>query len=106
RGCTACQLWQSDVTHVLFFGWQKFVHCSIDLFSGFLVITTHTGESAKDVRHHFLRAFATMVGRLQEIHTDNDPAYQSSSVATFLQAWSVCHSFGIAHNSGGCGTDE
>ncbi|NWV63786.1 POK8 protein, partial [Malurus elegans] len=100
RGLAACQLLQTDVTHVLSFGWQKFVHCSVDSFSGFLVATyttAHTGESAKDIHRHLLHSFATM-GWPEEIHTSNGPAYQSNSVAMFLQAWGVPHSFGIVHN--------
>lgn len=104
-GLAACQFWQTDVMHVPSFGGQKFVHCSIDLFSGFLVTTAHTGESAKDVCHHLLHAFVTM-GWPQEIHTDNGPAYQSNSVAMFLQAWGVCHSFGIARNTSSQGVVE
>lgn len=97
RGLAACQLWQIDVTHIPSFGQQKFVHCSTDLFSGFLAANTHTGESAKDVHCHLLHAFVT-VDQPQEIHSDNGPAYQSNSDAIFLQAWGVPHSFGIAHN--------
>ncbi|NXA97650.1 POK11 protein, partial [Melanocharis versteri] len=44
RGLQSCQLWQTDVTHVPEFGRLKFVHVSIDTFSGAVFASTHTGE--------------------------------------------------------------
>lgn len=54
RGLTPGALWQTDVTHFQPFGSLKFVHVSVDTFSGFLCASLHTGEAAKDI---FLTAF-------------------------------------------------
>ncbi|NXU33329.1 POK25 protein, partial [Thalassarche chlororhynchos] len=70
------QLWQTDVTHYPEFGRLKYVHSSIDTFSGALFASCHVGEAAKDVRRHLLRAFATL-GIPAQIKTDNGPAYIS-----------------------------
>ena len=84
RGLNANDLWQSDVTHISSFGRLKYVHVSIDTFSGFLIATAHSGERAWDVVKHLLRCFATM-GVLQKITTDNAPAYVSRHFLLFLQ---------------------
>ncbi|KAF1429337.1 Endogenous retrovirus group K member 8 Pol protein, partial [Spheniscus humboldti] len=39
QGEKALQIWQSDVTHIGEFGRQKYVHVSIDTFSGALWVT-------------------------------------------------------------------
>ncbi|NWU12023.1 POK18 protein, partial [Cephalopterus ornatus] len=51
----------------------------------------------RDAIRHWQHAFS-IAGVPQEIKTDNDPAYQSSKVATFLQTWSVKHVTGIPHS--------
>ena len=38
-----------DVTHISDFGKLKYVHVTIDTFSGFLVATALTGEATKNV---------------------------------------------------------
>lgn len=54
RGLQALEIWQTDVTHVTEFGRLKYVHVSIDTFSGALVAATHTGEKSRDVCKHLL----------------------------------------------------
>ncbi|NWH41657.1 POK11 protein, partial [Chloropsis hardwickii] len=44
QGLGACEVWQTDVTHVLEFGWLKYIHVSIDTFSGAIFTSSHTGE--------------------------------------------------------------
>lgn len=49
RGLNSCQLWQMDVTHFSQFGRLKYVHVSIDTFSGATFASAHTGQKARDV---------------------------------------------------------
>ncbi|NWH39954.1 POK11 protein, partial [Chloropsis hardwickii] len=44
QGLHPCELWQMDVTHVPSFGRVKFVHVSVDTFSGALFASAHAGE--------------------------------------------------------------
>ncbi|NXB07349.1 POK6 protein, partial [Cnemophilus loriae] len=41
RGLKPNDIWQTDVTHIPSFGTFKYVHVSIDTFSGFIVATAH-----------------------------------------------------------------
>ena len=45
-GLVPGELWQMDVTHIPSFGKLKFVHVSINTFSGFLCASAHTGYSS------------------------------------------------------------
>jgi len=72
----------------------------VDTFSGFLVATVHTGEKARDVKHHWLRCFATM-GVPKTIKSDNGPAYVSRTISVFLQDWGTQHVTGIPHSPTG-----
>ena len=100
RGLQSLQLWQTDVTHYPEFGKLKYVHSSIDTFSGALFSSCHTGEKARDVRKHLMRAFATL-GIPSQIKTDNGPAYVSTATKTFLDSWGVIHTTGIPHSPTG-----
>ncbi|NWW39955.1 POK6 protein, partial [Panurus biarmicus] len=44
RGLQSLQIWQTDVTHFPEFGHLKFVHASIDTYSGALFASAHMGE--------------------------------------------------------------
>ncbi|NXH03019.1 POK8 protein, partial [Loxia leucoptera] len=44
RGLGALELWQTDITHYAPFGRLKFIHVSIDTFSGAVFASTHAGE--------------------------------------------------------------
>ena len=61
---------QMDVTHYAPFGKFKYVHISIDTYSGALHASALTGESAKNIQAHWLEAFSHL-GRPQQIETDN-----------------------------------
>ncbi|KGL83244.1 hypothetical protein N309_00674, partial [Tinamus guttatus] len=98
RGWQSGQLWQMDVTHIPEFGRFKYVHVSVDTFSGAIVATAHCGEGVKDVKRHLLSAFA-MLGVPTQIKTDNGPAYSSRALAGFFQRWGVRHVMGIPHKS-------
>lgn len=56
-GIASLELWQSDVTHFAAFGMLKYVHVSVDTFSGAVFVSCHTGEKPRNVRRHFLAAF-------------------------------------------------
>jgi len=49
RGLQALQLWQTDVTHIPEFGRQKYVHVSVDTFSGAVWGMTETGGRGRDI---------------------------------------------------------
>lgn len=70
RGLYTCQLWQTDVTHFPSFSQQKYVHVSIDTFSGAVFASAHAGENVQFTKCHFLLAFSVL-GVLQQIKTDN-----------------------------------
>ena len=52
------------------FGKFKYIHISIDTYSGALYASALTGESAKNIQAHWLEAFSHL-GRPQQIKTDN-----------------------------------
>ncbi|NWR26046.1 POK11 protein, partial [Emberiza fucata] len=45
RGRNSCHLWQTDVTHFPPFGRSKYVHVSVDTFSGAVFASSHPGET-------------------------------------------------------------
>ncbi|KFO62237.1 hypothetical protein N302_03228, partial [Corvus brachyrhynchos] len=100
RGLGSCDLWQTDVTHVPQFGRLKYVHVSIDTFSGATFTSTRAGEKAKDVTKHFLLAFATL-GVPTKIKRDNGPAYVSKQLQEFFSTWGIRHTTGIPHSPTG-----
>ncbi|KFZ48886.1 hypothetical protein N321_10659, partial [Antrostomus carolinensis] len=100
RGLNSCELWQTDVTHIQSFGRQKYVHVSVDTFSGAVFASAHTGESSIDVIKHLLQAFSFM-GIPKELKTDNGPAYKSKEFGSFLQQWGVEHKTGIPYSPTG-----
>ena len=71
-----------DVTHLPTFGKLKYVHVTIDTFSGFIVASAHTGEGTKDVIGHMMQALATL-GQPASVKTDNGPGYTSSKFKQF-----------------------
>ncbi|RMC20176.1 hypothetical protein DUI87_01022 [Hirundo rustica rustica] len=100
RGLNSCEVWQTDVTHVPQFGRSKYVHVSVDTFSGAVFASAHTGEKTSDVIKHLIQAFSFM-GTPRELKTDNGPAYHSREFSSFLQQWGVGHKTGIPHSPTG-----
>ncbi|XP_064285402.1 uncharacterized protein LOC135305595 [Passer domesticus] len=100
RGLRSCEVWQSDVTHIAEFGKMKFVHVSVDTFSGAVFASAHTGEKAKDIIKHLLLAFSSL-GIPKELKTDNGPGYKSKELETFLQQWGIVHKTGIPYSPTG-----
>ncbi|PKU33224.1 hypothetical protein llap_16472 [Limosa lapponica baueri] len=84
------ELWQTDVTHISAFGVFRFVHVTVDTFSGFIVASAHRGEKAKDVCRHWLCAIAVL-SIPQKIKTDNGPGYIARWTKTFLAEWGILH---------------
>ncbi|NWS08689.1 POK11 protein, partial [Motacilla alba] len=97
RGLHSCEIWQSDVTHIPCFGKFKYVHVSVDTFSGAVFASAHTGEKTADVKKHLLHAFSVL-GIPKEIKTDNGPGYTSREFRSFLQEWGVSHKTGIPYS--------
>ncbi|RMC16672.1 hypothetical protein DUI87_06611 [Hirundo rustica rustica] len=100
RGLKSCEVWQTDVTHIPEFGRAKFVHVSVDTFSGTVFASAHTGEKSSDAIKHLIQAFSFM-GIPRELKTDNGPAYCSREFCSFLQQWGVEHKTGIPHSPTG-----
>ncbi|RMC17352.1 hypothetical protein DUI87_05933 [Hirundo rustica rustica] len=100
RGLRSCEVWQTDVTHFPEFGRQKYIHVSIDTFSGAVFASAHTGEKAGDVIKHLIHAFS-FLGIPKELKTDNGLAYKSRELCSFLQQWGVEHKTGIPHSPTG-----
>ncbi|RMC20792.1 hypothetical protein DUI87_01644 [Hirundo rustica rustica] len=100
RGLKSCEVWQTDVTHIPQFGRSKYVHVSVDTFSGAVFASAHTGEKTSDVIKHLIQAFSFM-GIPRELKTDNGPAYCSREFSSFLQQWGVGHKTGIPHSPTG-----
>ncbi|NXU09021.1 PO113 protein, partial [Pardalotus punctatus] len=100
RGLNSGEVWQMDITHIPEFGRLKYVHVSIDTFSGAMFASAHTGEKAKDVEKHLVQAFAVL-GMPKELKTDNGPAYISKEFSRFCQQWGVQHITGIPHSPTG-----
>ncbi|KFO62158.1 hypothetical protein N302_15654, partial [Corvus brachyrhynchos] len=100
QGLGSCELWQTDVTHIPQFGRLKYVHVSIDTFSGAMFASVHVGEKAKDVTKHFFLAFVTL-GVPAEIKMDNGPAYVAKELQEFFSTWGIRHTTGIPHSPTG-----
>ncbi|RMC03834.1 hypothetical protein DUI87_19587 [Hirundo rustica rustica] len=100
RGLRSCEVWQTDVTHFPQFGRQKYIHVSVDTFSGAVFASAHTGEKAGVAIKHLIHAFSFM-GIPRELKTDNGPVYKSRELRSFLQQWGVEHKTGIPHSPTG-----
>jgi ribonuclease HI len=100
HGLKANHTWQTDVTHILQFGTLKYVHVTVDTYSGVLFASSHTGETTKHALGHLFGAFATF-GIPKSIKTDNAPAYTSKKFQEFCKLQDVTHNTGIPYNSQG-----
>ena len=91
-----------DVTHISDFGKIKYVHVTIDTFSGFLVATALTGEATKNIVSHCF----SMLGVPNQIKTDNGTGYYSQAFEIVCQQFNVTPITGIPYNSQGQGIGE
>ena len=105
RGLFPNDLWQMDVTHISDFGKLKYVHVTIDTFSGFIMATLQSGETSKHCIQHCLWSFSTM-GLPKCIKTDNGPGYVGRNFQTFCAQLRIVHKTGIPYNPRGQGIVE
>ncbi|TRZ08565.1 hypothetical protein HGM15179_018535 [Zosterops borbonicus] len=96
RGLSSCKVWQTDVTHIPQFSRLKYVHVSLDTFSGAVYASTHTGEKAMDAQKHLVQA--SVLGIPKVIKTNNGPTYASKAFDEFLQQWGVENKKGIPYS--------
>ena len=79
------------------FGNLKYVHHTIDTFSGFQRTTYLKSEIADSVITHLLEVIAVM-GISAQIKPDNAPAYVSIKLERFFKYYNIKHVTGIPHN--------
>jgi transposase InsO family protein len=63
---------------------------STDTYSGYICASAHAGEATKDVITHCLAALAT-IGKPQQLKTDSGPAYTSTALQHFCEAYQIHH---------------
>ena len=105
RGLLPLKLLQMDVTHISEFGKLKYVHVSVDTYSGIMHATLMTGEKANNVIAHCLEAWAAW-GKPQQLKTDNGPAYTGKQFTSFCQRMGVHLVHGLPYNPQGQGIVE
>lgn len=105
RGILPNHVWQMDITHIPEFGNLKYVHVSVDTYSGVIMASLHTGEKVRDVIQHCLKNFASW-GIPKQIKTDNGPAYTSHSFKNFADTFHIHLVTGIPYNPQGQGIVE
>ncbi|TRZ08148.1 hypothetical protein HGM15179_018958 [Zosterops borbonicus] len=100
QGLGSCEVWQTDITHIPSFGRLKYVHVSIDTYSGPVYASAHAGEKSAHAKQHLVQAFSVL-GIAKEIKTDNGPAYVSKEFLEFIQQWGVERKTGIPYSPTG-----
>ncbi|NWU28443.1 POK8 protein, partial [Dyaphorophyia castanea] len=100
RGLASCEMWQTDVTHFPEFSRLKYVHVTIDTFSGAVYASAHAGEKTEHAKKHLLQAFVVLEVPRQ-LKTDNGPVYRSEAFKEFLDKWGVRHKKGIPYSPTG-----
>lgn len=60
QGLLPNHIWQMDDNHVTGFGKLRYMHVTIDTYSGFLMVIAHTGETTKYVITPCLKCFPCM----------------------------------------------
>jgi transposase InsO family protein len=105
RGLIPGELWQMDVTHYAPFGKLKYIHVSVDTFSGFICASLQTGEATKHVVSHVLSCLA-VTPQPKILKTDNGPGYASSCFKQFCAQMGTKHITGILYNPQGQGIVE
>ncbi|ADC33201.1 pol protein, partial [Simian retrovirus 4] len=105
RGLLPNMLWQMDITHCSEFNNLKYIHVSIDTFSGFILATLQTGEATKHVIAHLLHCFS-ILGPPRQLKTDNGPGYTSRNFHDFCSKLNIKHTTGIPYNPQGQGIVE
>lgn len=83
RGHIPDELWQMDVTHFPSFGKLKYVHVTIDTYSGLIHESPLSAEASYDVIMHTLQCMAAM-GKPQIIKTAMGQVIQEPSSNSFV----------------------
>lgn len=89
-----------DVFPFAKFGKLKYVHQTIDTYSGFQWATALSSERAVSVITHFLEVMAIM-GIPAQTKTDNDPAFVTVKMKQFFAHYNIKHITGMPHNPTG-----
>lgn len=97
HGLVPGEFWQMVVTHLPSFGKLKYIHVTIDSFSGFIYASLQRGEATKDVINHVL-ACLTVLPQPKIVKTDNGPEYTSSNFKDFCSQLGIKHVTGIPYN--------
>jgi transposase InsO family protein len=105
RGLISGELWQMDVTNYSPFGKLKYIHVSVDTFSGFTCASLQTGEATKHVISYVLSCLVA-VPQSKILKTDNGPGYASASFKQFCAQMGIKHITGIPYNPQGQGILE
>ncbi|RMC19448.1 hypothetical protein DUI87_04059 [Hirundo rustica rustica] len=100
RGLKSCEVWQTDVTHIMSFGRQRYVPVSVDTFSGAVYASAHSGEKSSNAVKHLIQAFS-FLGIPKSIKTDNGPMYTSKQFRSFLQQWGAQNRHPLLPNRSG-----
>ncbi|KAL6084245.1 hypothetical protein STEG23_037991, partial [Scotinomys teguina] len=100
KGTQRNEIWKMDVFPFAEFGKLKYVHHTIDTYSGFQWATALSSEKADSVITHLLEVMAIM-GIPAQIKTDNAPAYVSGKMKQFFAYYNIKHITGIPHNPTG-----
>ena len=79
-----------DVFHFMEFSKLKYVHHTIDTYSGFQWATALSSEKADLVITHLLEVMAIM-GIPAQIKTDNSPAYLSKNMKQIFVYYNIKH---------------
>ncbi|KAL6046653.1 hypothetical protein STEG23_017559 [Scotinomys teguina] len=103
KGTQRNDIWQMDVFHFAEFGKLKYVHHTIDTYSGFQWATALSSEKADSVITHLLEVMAIM-GIPAQIKTDNAPAYVSGKMKQFFAYYNIKHITGSASIDNSCDT--
>ncbi|KAF4803567.1 hypothetical protein TURU_015008 [Turdus rufiventris] len=99
-GLGSCEVWQTDIRHIPSFGCLKYVHVSIDTYSGAVYASAHAGERTVHAKQHLVQGFSVL-GIPREIKTNNGPEYALKEFLDFVQQWGVEHKTGIPHSPTG-----
>ncbi|KAL6093853.1 hypothetical protein STEG23_026889 [Scotinomys teguina] len=105
RGLAPLKIWQMDVTHISEFGTLKYVHVSVDTYSGVIHASAQAGEKGRNVIAHCLDAWAAW-GKPQQLKTDNGPAYAGQLFEAFCNQMGVRLNHGLPYNPQGQGIVE
>ena len=86
--------------HFVEFGKVRYVHHTIDTYSGFQLTTALSSEKNGSVISHLLEVMAIM-GIPVHVKADNAPAYVSKKMKRLFPYYNMKHVTGIPHNPTG-----